>query len=89
MANYGEDTNGSQFFITLVPSRWLDGHHVVFGRVLSGMNVVREIAEAVTFKGSSTTQKFIYIADSGLKDTGRYELSEEQIDSPGDINQNE
>ncbi len=87
MANYGDDTNGSQFFITLVPSRWLDGHHVVFGRVLSGMNVLREIAEADTIRGSSTTKKYIYIADSGLRDTGRYELSEEQIDSPGDIHQ--
>jgi cyclophilin family peptidyl-prolyl cis-trans isomerase len=37
MANYGKDTNGSQWFITLVPARWLDGHHVAFGRVISGM----------------------------------------------------
>lgn len=37
MANYGKDTNGSQWFVTLVPARWLDGHHVAFGRVLSGM----------------------------------------------------
>ncbi len=89
MANYGEDTNGSQFFITLVPSRWLDGHHVVFGRVLSGMNIVREIADTPTYKASSTTKKYIYIADSGLRETNRYDLSEEQIDSPGDINQSE
>ncbi len=40
MANYGKDTNGSQWFITLVPARWLDGHHVAFGRIVSGM--VRE-----------------------------------------------
>jgi cyclophilin family peptidyl-prolyl cis-trans isomerase len=37
MANYGKDTNGSQWFITLVPARWLDGHHVAFGRIISGM----------------------------------------------------
>ena len=37
MANHGKDTNGSQWFITLVPARWLDGHHVAFGRVISGM----------------------------------------------------
>lgn len=37
MANHGKDTNGSQWFITLVPARWLDGHHVAFGRVVSGM----------------------------------------------------
>ena len=63
MANAGPNSNGSQFFITTAKTPWLDGKHVVFGRVVEGIDVVR----AVEAQGSSsgTPRKPVKIVDCG------------------------
>jgi cyclophilin family peptidyl-prolyl cis-trans isomerase len=63
MANSGPNTNSSQFFITFDKTEWLDGKHVVFGSVVSGMDVVRDIEKLGTTNGK--TSKKVLIAASG------------------------
>ncbi len=63
MANAGRNTNGSQFFITFVETPWLDGQHVVFGKVVEGLEVLKVLEKQGSPSGATTVP--IMIADSG------------------------
>ena len=73
MANAGPDTNGSQFCITFVKTPWLDGSHVVFGKVLEGMDIINKV-EKVNTDSRNKAKKDI------IEDSGALEL-----DAPFDI----
>eukprot|EP00826_Nyctotherus_ovalis_P017837 TRINITY_DN15272_c0_g4_i1.p1 TRINITY_DN15272_c0_g4~~TRINITY_DN15272_c0_g4_i1.p1 ORF type:complete len:175 (+),score=44.02 TRINITY_DN15272_c0_g4_i1:139-663(+) len=63
MANAGKNTNGSQFFITLVPCQYLDGRHVVFGKVIEGMDIVKMMEKVGSHSGK--TKSPVMISDCG------------------------
>lgn len=63
MANAGPNTNGSQFFVCTVETSWLDGKHVVFGRVVEGMDVIKTIEGVGSQSGQ--TKKPVVIANCG------------------------
>merc|ERR1712168_1397722 len=83
MANAGPNTNGSQFFITTVKTSWLDGKHVVFGKVIKGMPVVKAIEKTKKGSGDRPNPDVTIVKSSAVEVTTPYKV--ENAPSPLDV----
>jgi peptidylprolyl isomerase len=80
MANSGPDTNGSQFFITTVNTSWLNGKHVVFGRVLKGFNMVNMI-EGYGSPSGKPYQKIVFESCEDVSESHKHSHKKYEQDS--------
>jgi len=86
MANHGPDTNGSQFFILLTKARWLDGKHVVFGKVVRGFDVIETIGNIDPIHGMAEPSIEVILTDCGVsEDLQKYDLRDDQLSSTDDL----
>jgi len=86
MANHGPDSNNSQFFILLTKARWLDGKHIVFGKVIRGWEVIDTISNSGNDPNTAQPTHKITIIDCGVNVLDKkYELTKDQLDSTEDI----
>jgi len=86
MANHGPDTNASQFYIMLTKARWLDGKHVVFGKVIRGMDVIETLGNVPSDPNTAVPKKEVRIKDCGQNELDKkYTLTEAQLKSEEDL----